>query len=312
MGCNPPYNCGNAPGTSGSWCGCSCSDNCFPPNPCYTGWSFIYNCGDCAAPPAMRVADTEKQAGYIATDSSCVYTPDAPLGSKIYESYDECMCSAHKDIKSCENLKKSSITEIEEVQDPELLSLTQLDVDFPKFNYNPEEDFTLHEEDEEYTDDDGNIVYILSSPCSIPACEEKTVSVSFGGCCMVVGTEGHAAGYLKFIAIGDGTVTVDTPSTSCGQFNVTINGTNTKSKQVSNCDVVEIFFGLTPISGACPCACNFISDSGTLLPPPCAPAFKVIKRRNLKTGKSKTYVNKKELIKRVTKKKNSSKKKKNP
>ncbi len=180
-------------------------------------------------------------------------------------------------------------------------------VPFPDFNYDPSHDFKFDPDTNEYIDEEGNVVRILSSGCSIP-CEEAEIEVTFDGCCMLDPT-GTAAGdtlTFSFTAAKSGSVNVTAPdSAGCADIRVFINGLETKSRNVDECEDVEVMIVAQVAEGQdeeCCEFCSFVSGLPDAIIPECGGATPLIKRTNKSTGENKILINKKYFVKNKPKK----------
>lgn len=254
---------------------------CTPPYDCPEALGSGGWCGcDCYCCPPCPCYETLRATIKPGTKTSNWIVPPGPPGQG-------CDCESYTPLRSAE--------------------LPSLENKFPEFNYDPKDDFVFSIKENEYIDENGDVVYALATGCSIP-CEPADIAVDFSGCCMYNAetTTSPTGVTFTFIAVKQGTVSVTAPETSgCGEITVTINGQTTKSLSVNDCTNVTIsVIAKTPADAdeytqQC---CEFCSEEGSMsLLADCAKSTPIFLKKNITTGLKKTYINK-NYIKRKIKK----------
>lgn len=284
--CSPPWPCEGY----GEWCDCECL--CCPPCPCYTGdFTGCFQVGSPAREGHEKGCKCQGCGrGMMALDINRPTPTPTPLIR--YEV---------KHIRRTINKKKLAKEEftfepeVEEEMSP-----------MPEFDYDPAEDFKFNPEIEEYVDEEGNIVRVLSGPCSIP-CTEGSISVSFsGGCCFLDPFQSSGTDTLqfKFKPAKDGTVFVNSPDQiGCATIKTFINGEETKEKQVNNCEIVLVEIVASGGGDECCQICSFAGALPSSVIPQCEGQGFMMQKVNVKTGEKKLLINKKNLLKPRNRKK---------
>lgn len=168
------------------------------------------------------------------------------------------------------------------------IAFKKTDEEFPDFP-----DFNLQNETFNFNVDDRMLnILQTTSVCSIP-CETIDITISFDGCCL----EQITAGSDCYYAIGSGTITA-TAANACEQdFQIKINGTDIGAGYPAN-DGELLCIQITPPTEQTCCSCCLVDKIETLLPQCPNTALSMIKRNTI-TGISKTFLNRKELAKRI-------------
>jgi hypothetical protein len=205
----------------------------------------------------------------------------------------ECGTAASEFEGGCECIAEGIISDIEEIEDIPFTQRKQITTRFT-----PPTKFPTFSK-KKLMSKDGEFVFAMSGGCSIP-CTTVTVTVGCktpetNGCCCIEADEDG-----NMFAVGNGYVeaTVSGGSEECGEFTVSVNGSDNEAF-VNDC--TGVFVTLSAADGCCPCCEISRSCGGESFHLHMMKKKLLLKKTYMSSGKSVTFINKEALLKKVKK-----------